>query len=196
MWTDASWTRRAAALSLFGTLAACAGGAPVPVTALPQDPSLGFADPTRQAIIHASYVFPSPASLRGNPAEAAQAISEAEHLAVELRHGPRWIGMSPLVSMAFERARPEWRGVLGIPPEAPPQAVIDAMTTVRAALASGNRQAAAAAMRPPLLLPGGEAALARLSDLPPLPQTAWAARLALQEMWRMQRQDSRIRPWL
>lgn len=186
--------RRSAALSLLALLAAC-DAAPVPVTALPVDPRLGFADPTRQAVIHAAFVFPRTSSLRGRPAEAAQAISEAEHINVELRYGARWITMSPLASMAFEQARPEWRGVLGIPAEAQPQAVIDALTRVRNALAAGDQAAAAAALAPPLFVPGGAAALARLSDLPPLPRTGWAARLAMQEMMRMNRQDSRGLPW-
>ncbi|NMJ43788.1 hypothetical protein GWK16_21250 [Roseomonas sp. JC162] len=181
------WTLVLPLLALAG---ACSGG-PVPYTTLPVDPALGFADPTRQAIIHAAYVFPRPASLQGRTAEAAQGISEAEHLTVELRHGARWIEMSPLASMAFEQARPEWRGALGIPAEAAPQAVIDALTRVRNAVAANDQAAAASALAPPVFVPGGTETLDRLTNLPPLPRTAWAASLTLQEMWRMQRQNSR-----
>ncbi|MBR0682310.1 hypothetical protein GXW74_17595 [Roseomonas eburnea] len=196
MVNSSGFGRRAVSLALCGLAAGCTGLPQPPVTRLPVDPTLGFADPTRQAIIHASYVFPQPASLRGNPVEAAQAISEAEHLAVELRYGPRWVEMSPLVPMAFAQAREEWRGALGIAPEAAPQAVIDAMTAVRLALAAQNPPGAAAALRPPVVAPGGAASLQRLAELPPLPRTAWASQMAMQEMWRIQRQDSRNRPWL
>lgn len=188
--------RRAASLGLVGLAAGCTGLPPPPVTTLPVDPTLGFADPTRQAIIHAAYVFPQPATMQGNPVRAAQAISEVEHLAVELRHGPRWIEMSPLVTQAFGQAREEWRGALGIAPQAQPQAVIDAMTAVRLALGAQNAAGAAAALQPPLVTPGGAASLQRLAELPPLPRTAQASQMALQEMWRIQRQDSRNRPWL
>ncbi len=187
--------RRAAALALMALPAACAGRPAPPVVTLPVDPALGVADSARQAIIHAAHVFPRTAVLHGRPAEAAQAISEAEFLTVELRYGPRWIEMSPLASMAFEQALPEWRGVLGIPAGAQPQAVIDALTRLRNALAAGDRAAAAAAVAAPLFAPGGEATVARLAELPPLPRTGWAASLALQEMWRMQRQDSRSLLW-
>ena len=186
--------RRAALLAGFGALAGCAT-TPVPMAALPFDPAMGFADPARQAIIHTAYAFATPASLADRPWEAAQAISEAEFLAVELNFGARWIEMSPLAKYAFIQARPEWRGAMGIAPAAEPQAVINAMTAVRYAYGAQDAAAAAAALQPPLITPGGSAAVARLSALPPLPQTACAAQMAQQEMWRIQRQGSRGNDW-
>lgn len=187
-------SRRGVALGALGLLAACAMP-PVPVAQLPE--ATGGAvllDPGRQAIFHTSSALGTSAPLAGRPAEAAQAISELEFLAVELRFNQRWTEMSPLVALNFERARPEWRGALGIDMAAPPQAVIDAMTRVRLALGGQDEAAAAAALAPPLFVPGGGATLARLGALPPLPASARAARMAETELWRVQRRGGRDWP--
>jgi hypothetical protein len=184
--------RRAAAMLGIGALAACQRPPP-PVVALPRDPDNPLADLARQGILHTAHVFADPQRLAGRPAEAAQAISEAEFLAIDLSTNQRWTEMVPLVQVAFLQARPEWRGALGIAPEAQPQAVIDAMTRVRLGLGAGDAAAAAAALAPPLIAPGGAPSFARLSALPPLPQTAWAAARAQDELWRIQRRGNRDR---
>ncbi|BDG72330.1 hypothetical protein Rmf_22590 [Roseomonas fluvialis] len=190
--THLALPRRAAAVLVFGTLAAC-NRPPPPFVALPADPNNPFADLARQGILHTAYAFADPQRLAGRPAEAAQAISEAEFLAIDLSTNQRWTEMLPLVQIAFLQARPEWRGALGIAPEAEPQTVIDAMTRVRMGVGAGDEAAAAAALAPPLVTPGGAPSFARLSALPPLPQTAWAAIRAQNELWRIQRQGSRDR---
>jgi hypothetical protein len=73
--------------------------------------------------------------------------------------------------------------------------VIDAFTALRYAYGAQDSAAAAAALDPPLFTPGGAAAIALLSELPPLPRTAWAASMAQNEMWRIQRQGSRGNRW-
>lgn len=187
--------RRSFALAALGLLGAC-NMPPPPVATLPEaSGGRAILDPARQAIFHTASAFASRTPMAGRPAEAAQAISEAEFLAVELRHNSRWTEMQPLVALAFEQARPEWRAALGIAADAPPQAVIDAMTQVRLAYAGQNPAAAAAALAPPLVTPGGAAALDRLATLPPLPRTARAASMAEQELWRIQRQGNRDRRW-
>ena len=188
--------RRAACLAALGLLAGCAGMPPPQEARLPEaQGAAAILDPTRQAIFHASSAFASRTPMAGRPAEAAQAISEAEFLAVELRTHSRWTEMSPLVTIGFEQARPEWRAALGIDPNAPPQAVIDALTRVRLAFGGQDPAAAAAALAPPLFTPGGQAALARLAALPPLPRTARAASMAERELWRIQRDGGRDRRW-
>lgn len=186
--------RRAACLAALGVLAGCANRPPPPEAHLPLEPGQVFADPVRQAILHASYAFATRGSMNGRPWEAAQAISEIEFLAVELDVNQRWIEMSPLAKMALVQARPEWRGALGIPADAPPQAVIDALTRVRQAYGAQDTAAAAAALQPPLFTPGGAQALARLSELPPLPRTARAAMMTQQELTRMD-QSNRGDDW-
>lgn len=186
--------RRLALLGGLGALAACATG-PVPTAELPGYGETVTLDPARQAIIQTAYLFGTPGIMAGKPWEAAQAISEVEFLAVELNYAQRWIEMSPLVKQALVQARSEWRGALAIDLAAPPQAVIDAFTAVRTAYGAQDPAAAAAAVHPPLFTPGGAATIARLAELPPLPQTAWATSMAQTEMWRIQRQGSRGNFW-
>jgi hypothetical protein len=185
--------RRAAGVFAFGLLAGCTNRPPPPTAVLPADQGGSLLDPARLAILHTAFVFADPRQLAGNPAEAAQAISEAEFLAIELSTNMRWTEMQPLVQMAFMQARPEWRGALGIDQAAAPQPVIDAMTRVRLGIGAQDTAAAAAALAPPLVTPGGAASLARLGALPALPRTAWAAAMAQNELWRIQRQGGRDR---
>jgi hypothetical protein len=191
--THTRMPRRRAGILAVGLVAGCANRPPPPVAVLPPNSGNELADPARQAILHTAYVFANPASLAGRVAEAAQAISEAEFLAIDLSTNQRWTEMQPLVQIAFLQARPEWRGALGIDEAAPPQAVIDAMTRLRMGIGAQDNAAAAAALQPPLVAPGGAVSLARLEALPPLPRTAWAAALAQQEMWRIQRQGMQDR---
>ena len=187
MTLDPSLRRRGVLLTALGLLSAC-GPMPTPqVAVLPEAAGLVTLDPTRQAIQQTSDDFASSQPLAGRPWDAARAISQLEFLVVDLRWNSRWTEFSPLVPMAFEQARPEWRAALGIDPAAEPQAVIDAMTQVRGAYAGRDVAAAAAALHPPLVNPGGAASMARLAALPPLPQTARAARMAQTELWRMNR---------
>lgn len=187
--------RRFGGIALCGLLGACALGPPPEVVSLPEDLGLGFADPTRQAILHAASAFASPGAMAGRPWVAAQAVSEVEYLIVELDQGQRWIEMSGLAKIALQQARPEWRQALGIAQGAPPQAVIDALTGVRRGFGAQDAAAAAAALRPPLFNPGGQGSVALLSDVPPLPRTARAAMMVQQEMFRMDRNNGRSRPW-
>ena len=187
--------RRAALLAGIGALAGC--NMPPPPEARLPGPAGGIVtlDPTRQAILHSAHALAASAPMHGRPWEAAQALSELEYLAVELRWNQRWTQMSPMAALAFEQARPEWRGALGIAADAQPQAVIDALTRVRLAYALQDASAAASALAPPLVTPGGAAAIARLGALPRLPLSARAARLAEQELWRIQREGNDSQDW-
>src|SRR5215210_4708455 len=133
----------------------CAGpGAPVPSAVLPPDAVEGAGDPTRAAIINAAYAFNAPASLAGRPDEAARAVANYEYLAVEIPTGPRWVGFSPLVGLELRRGLGEVRNAVGIAPDAPPQAVVDALYVAFRALRSGDADAARRVLAPPLF-PGG-----------------------------------------
>lgn len=180
---------RNAALFLALSVAACATAPPPPVAVLPET-GLGFGDPGRGAIGNTAYAFAAPATLAQRPAEAALAIAQAEYLAVDLTANQRWREFSPIVPMAFQQARPEWRAAVGVAPDAPPQPVIDALFAARDALQRGDAARAATALPAPLFRDGGHAALARLAALPALPQTASAARGAENELARMQRGGS------
>jgi hypothetical protein len=173
-------------------LVGCAGsGPPLPSVSLPPDAVEGAGDPTRAAIIGTAYAFGNPASLAGRPAEAALAVANYEYLAVEIPTGPRWVGFSPLVSLELRRALEDVRNAIGIAPGAPPQAVVDALYAASRALRAGDAEAARRILSPPLFPAGGEATLARLAALPPLPRAGFATSLAASEMNRLDRDDGR-----
>ncbi len=173
-------------------LCGCAGpGVPLPSAVLPPDAVGGAGDPTRAAIINTAYAFGSPASLAGRPDEAARAVANYEHLAVEIPTGPRWVAFSPLVGLELRRGLEDVRNAVGIAPGAPPQPVVDALYAASQALRAGDAEAARRALAPPVFPAGGDATLARLAAQPPLPRAAFAASFTAREMNRTDSQDGR-----
>lgn len=173
--TDPS--RRLALLGSLGLVAGCSmpnlGGDPSDYASLPPDAIIGAGDPVRSAVVNVTTAFSDPAVLRNRPADAARAIAQMEYLTVELNHGARWSGVTTFSPLSA-RARAEWRGVLGIAPDAQPQAVIDSLYGAARAMSYGQRDQAAAVLSPPLFREGA-ATLTRLASLPPLPATNAAA---------------------
>jgi hypothetical protein len=159
---------------------------------LPPDAVLGIGDPTRAAIIGSAYAFGAPAAVfAGRPDRAARAAAEVEYLATELPTGPRWVQYSPTIGMELVAARAELRTLLGIAPEAPPQAVVDALYAAARALQAGDREAAEQALVRGRVAPDGRGVLTRLAAMPAaaLPRTATATALAQQEMNRVDQDD-------
>ena len=166
-------------------LAACGASLPPPAYAsLPVDATVGAGDPTRAAIVSSAYAFNTPAVLARRPVDAARAAAQVEHLATEIPTGPRWVEFSPLVGRELMVARGELREALGVSPDAPPQAVVDALYAASRALAAGDRAAAEQALPPPAFR-DGRTTLSRLSSLPPLPRTGTATALTDRELLRV-----------
>jgi hypothetical protein len=181
--------RRIATLVALLPLVGCAM-APVPQVALPADAVVGAGDPTRAAIIGSAYAFASPATMEGRPDAAARAAAQVEYLATEIPGGARWVGYDPLIGQELLAARDELRLALGVAPNAPPQAVVNALYDASRALRSGDPAAAALALPGPMFH-DGPTTLVRLGDLPPLPRTRLATALTNQEFLRVE-QDGRI----
>ncbi|TCI00386.1 hypothetical protein EJV46_07065 [Roseococcus sp. SYP-B2431] len=171
---------RRRALLLVPALAGCAAeGLGTPETArLPRDSIEGAGDPTSAAVSRAAYAFANPSMLAGRPGDAARAIADMEFMAASLPSDPRFQQRDPLLPVRLAQARTEWRQALGIPAELPAQPLVDRLYAVWRAMRAEDRAAAAAALPAGLIPPGGEAVLARLGALPPLPLTAQAANAA------------------
>ena len=106
-----------------------------------------------------------------------------EYLAVDVPQNNTFsTNASPVLVPQLRDARREWRGVLQIAPDAPAQAVINALYAAGRALDAGNSAAAAAALPTSIFLRGGAATIAQLSALPRLPVTASAATTAQQAL--------------
>ncbi len=172
-----------AGAALAALLGACeALPPPQPVTLPPEARPAGGGDPLRGAALAAAIALGSPATLAGRPADAARAIGRMEYLAAALPDSPLTSREIPTLGPQLQAGRREWRGALGIPAAVPPQAVIDALFGAAVALDTGRRDAAVAALAPPLFPEGGEATLARLAALPRLPRTNAAAVAAQQSL--------------
>jgi hypothetical protein len=182
--------RFARLLALLPILGCGTAAPPLHTVELPIDAVVGAGDPARAAIIGSAYAFGAPASLARRPDAAARAVAEVEYLAVEIPAGPRWVEFAPHVGQELVGARAELRRTLGIAPQAPPQAVVDALYGAARALRAGDAEAAERLLAR-LGLGEGRTTLARLADLPPLPRTRIATSLANLEMNRVD-QDSRF----
>jgi hypothetical protein len=147
-------------------------------------------DPTRSAILSASYVFAQPASIAGDAAAGAEALARLEYLAVELDVGPRWIGMDGVVAPLLAIGREEARGTFGIAPTVPPQRAMDALFGTAAALRAGDRARATTLIASLTGPERAEAALGQLAAFPAMPRAAHALAQARIGLNRMDRDNS------
>lgn len=172
-----------AASALAGALVFLAAGCaevtrPAPPPA-PADLVAGAADPAHAAIAAAAAAFADRgAGLLDRPAAAAQAAAQLEYATDAFATDPRWAAMPEGVRREMALARTELRDAIGLDPAASGRAAVAALLGAARALRAGDRGRAAAALRPPLFRPGGEASIARLADPGPLPQVANATALA------------------
>ncbi len=164
---------------LMATLAvaACAPAGPPPT--LPQ--SLGGSDAVvgRDPIVVvgqevvAFYRDPQP----NRPAAAARAIAEIEWLADTLPNNPRWMTASDVGINSLVESRWTARRALGIPQNAPSQAVINGLAAAAQAIDGNNQAALSAALPRNIFTLGPQQTVARLSQPPALPdvmQAYWA----------------------
>ena len=157
---------------------------------LPSDAVVGAGDPVRAAIINTAFVFGNPASVAGQPDQAARAVANYAFLTVELPYGPRWRGMNPAVSTELAFGMQEVRAAFGLAPDAPTQAVVDGLFAASRALRAGDPSAAERVLSPPVFTAGGAATLQRLAAMPVLPRAAAGANLAQHELDRQDRLGS------
>jgi hypothetical protein len=121
------------------------------------------------AINEASWALGSPGRTRGNPVEALRAAVAVEYLAGELNTGPRWDLMSPITKMDMLQARAEFRKALGIKPDVPSQAVVNAEVKAMWDLERGNASGALHALSGPIFSQPPQQTMQVLNDLPYLP---------------------------
>jgi len=155
---------------------------------LPPEAVPGAGDPMRSAIGTGAAFFASSKPILGRGADAAQAIAQMEYVVAALPTDPRYTTVSSGDVNAFEQGRAEWRRVLGIPPQAPPQQVINALYGAARAMNYGQPGQAAGALMPPNFTLGGAETVARLNDLPAMPMVNRAGVYARGVLERQQRQ--------
>jgi hypothetical protein len=154
-----------------------------------------LADPTRGAILSASFVFNQPASIAGDAGAGAEALARREFLTVHLATDQRWIGLNPIVQIMLLQGREEARAAFGIPAGVPPQAAMDALYGAAAALRANDRARAVALLEPLVGAARVEPMLAQFAAFPFLPRAAQALAQARNGMNQMDRDNSRGRFW-
>jgi hypothetical protein len=150
-------------------LAVAACTPPPPPVATPRLPPDVFGmneDNDLGAINHAVWAFAVASRTHNDPIDAARGVIAVEYLAGELQSSPRWFRVSLAAKVEMVQARDELRQVLGIRPDAPPQAVVDALLRMIDALQAGNRPAALQALSGPIFTRPPDWTLAELNDLP------------------------------
>jgi hypothetical protein len=147
-------------------LAGCASIRPLPDTAMiPASAALTWQG-DYVAILHAQWAWADPARTHGLPAQGALAVAEVDYLAGDLSSNPGYAALSSFAKLRMLQARADIRQVLGVPPDAPSQSVVDAMLAVQTALDAGDRAAALKALSAPIFTLGAEPTLALLGALP------------------------------
>lgn len=158
------------AAPLAVALAGCTAPSPPPTALTPAATRLD-ADPMRAAIRGAADAFAYPEAMRGKPQEAAIAVAQLEFITTEIGAGRTTIDFTGIVAPALETGRFEARRYLGIPQDAPPQAVINALLATPPDLSQSA-----------IFTAGPAETLRRLSDMPRMPQANAATATARQQM--------------
>jgi hypothetical protein len=149
------------------SFSACASLPPTPATPyLPAGVYGVYLDNDTGAIDQSSWAFASPNNTRNNPVAAAKAVIALEYLSGELRQNPRWVGMDLATKLRIAQARDNLRQIVGIRPDAPPQAVVNALLQLAEGLQFGNQAQAALALTSPVFTAPPPETLQTLSNLP------------------------------
>ncbi len=136
------------------------------------------------AINEASWALGSPDRTRGDPVEALRAAVAVEYLAGALNSNPRWAAMSPITKMQMLQARSEMRQVMGIRPDVPSQAVVNAEITAIWNLQRGDVAAVQQIFASPIFAQPPQQTMQVLDDLPTLPAARSATAAAELEQFR------------
>ncbi|MBX9749777.1 MAG: hypothetical protein K5Q68_09205 [Roseococcus sp.] len=125
------------------------------------------------------------AGLAGRPAATALAAARLEWIAGEFRSGRRLAPLPDSFRFGTQGAVAEARSILGIRPDAPPDAVVAALVTASRALARGDQAAVSTALAAPIFLNEGRPVLSRLRQPGAFPNAALATVAVRDEVSRL-----------
>lgn len=153
-------------------LAACAESG-APTAPMPTPAATGVtSDPVRSAIINANDFFSRPQA--GQPARAGRAIADIEYLAEVMPNDPRYRTAGARGLTELQVARREARSALGVAPGAPSADVVRGLRDASAALETGNRAGAEAALPRNVFTLGPAQTIQRLGQPPRVPSASGA----------------------
>jgi hypothetical protein len=165
-----------ASLMVTAVVGGCVQADPLPSTAVLQPAALQTnGDVDVRAINLTANGFAHYRDLQGNPALAAETVAALDYLGGQLNTSPRWQSIPSLYRLQMLESRNTVRGLLGISPEVPSQAVVDTMVGLEYAYRAGDQAAVNKLLASPIFsVPPAEAAQ-RLANLPYLPAVNNAA---------------------
>jgi hypothetical protein len=159
--------RRLFSVAVVLTLAACARET-LPDTATMPAGALGTnGDIDVRSLDIAGYDFAH--AIKGDPAQAAEAIAALDYMGGKLSTSPRWIDMPPLDRDQMLQARNTLRQFVGISPIAPAQAVVDTMLALAQAYRAQDQTAVQRLLATPIFTAPPAEVAARLNDIPWMP---------------------------
>ena len=127
-----------------------------------------------------AYGFAHYRELQADPALAAETVAALDYIGGQLYTSPRWVSMPSLWRLQMLQARNTVRGLLGISPDVPSQAVVNTMVDLAAAYRADNQAEVSQLFTSSIFsLPPTEAAQ-RLVTMPYLPAVNNAATHAAQ----------------
>ncbi|MBU6497533.1 MAG: hypothetical protein KGQ40_03305 [Rhodospirillales bacterium] len=153
-------------------LAACGAITPPPDSSiLPADAfGAGNAGGDVWAVNWAAWAFADPSRTAGKPIDGARMAADMEYLGGALATNPSFAYLPLSITSGLLAGRMEVRAVLGVPPQARSQAVVDGLEGAARALVAGDQTAARAALDPGIFTLGPDETLARLAHLPYMPE--------------------------
>jgi hypothetical protein len=125
------------------------------------------------------------AGLAGRPSATALAVARLEWIGGEFRPGRRLAGLPDSFRFGSQAAVTEARGILGIAPDATPEAAVAALLAASRALARGDQAAIATALAAPVFQGEGRPMLSRLREPGAFPNALLALVAIREEIGRL-----------
>jgi hypothetical protein len=155
------------AVAAVVTVAACASETLPDTATMPNGALNTNGDIDIRSLDIAAYDFSHP--IKGDPAQAADAIAALDYMGGKLSTSPRWVIMPSLYRVQMLQSREILRQLVGISPTAPSQAVVDTMLALSQAYRAQDQTEVQRLLGAPIFtVPPAEVA-ARLNDIPLIP---------------------------
>jgi hypothetical protein len=159
--------RRILAAAIVVTVAACASEVIPDTATMPSGAPNTNGDIELRSLDIAAYDFAHP--IKGDPAQAAEAIAAVDYMGGKLNTSPRWVIMPSLYRAEMLQSRGIMRQFVGISPTAPSQAVVDTTVALAQAYRAQDQNAVQRLLASPIFTAPPNEVEARLDDVPLMP---------------------------
>ncbi len=159
--------RRLLSVAIVATVAACASETLPDTATMPNGALNTNGDIDIRALDIAAYDFAH--AIKGDPAQAADAVAALDYMGGKLNTSPRWVIMPSLYRDQMLQSREILRQFVGINPAAPSQAVVDTMLALAQAYRTQDQAEVQRLLGAPIFIVPPTEVAARLNDVPLMP---------------------------